>query len=500
MPTPPLSLASNAWRITALTLSILAVAFISIQPQVSTDFWLQVKIGELIALNHSVPDTLLFPFTQAQHAPFHAHEWLPSILFYVLTQSMSEDALGPVLGVLGLLLFGVMVALAFQRSRGCMPVALMLGLLAMVTENCRHILRPEMLSLILLGVYFLALDSFRQHNRHTAAITSLLVVVLWANTHGSYLLAPLISAIFAAGIWLDRRRTGNWTGLATPIHFVWLTLGTLLCSLLNVDGLDSWRFVVEFTLGVHHPSGFAARDFVTEWLPPTDPRLRNLPTLWIGLGCLVPTTALLLRGWRKLSSVDSLLFAMFIVLALNAIRFFVYIGIASLLVLAPLVPPGWHAAKLESRLFATLLALSAVTFGLAFVYGNVQGNFPYRAVEPYTMTESMVRALDSPSLKGNVLNTMEMGGELIYRTYPRLRPSIDPRIDAYGGRYYLTHEHLFYSDAELAAFQKAFQVKYLLLDMRHFTSLRKLQSWTQGHYKILSLDHKAVLLEYISRP
>ena len=496
----PLPFASDAWRLPAVTLSILAVALISIQPQAVNDFWLQVKIGELIVHNHAIPRTLLFPFTAAQNTPFHAHEWLPSVLFYALTQSIPEDALGLALGALGLLLFAVLVTLAYRRTQHCAPAALMLGLLAMAVENFRHVLRPEMLSLILLGMYFLALDTFRQRANRAAAITALLWVVLWANTHGSYLLAPLIAAIFALGRWLDHHRTGNWPGLATPMHFAWLSLGTLACSLLNVDGLESWRFVLEFTLGGHQPEALAARNFVTEWLPLTDSRLRSVPGLWIGLGCLILTTALLMRGWRKLSSVELLLFALFAALSLNAVRFLVYLGIAALMVLAPLVPTHWRARESHNALFAAVLVCASTTFGLAFVYGNAQGNFPYSANDPYTMTTPMVHALSNPALQGNVLNTLEMGGELIYRTYPRLRPSIDPRIDAYGGQYYVGHERLFHHDTELTAFLQTFHVKYLLLDKRRFASLAQLPSWANGRFRILSIDHKAVLLECIPTP
>ncbi len=500
--------AADAWRLLAVTLSILCVALICIQPLRVTDFWLQVKIGELIVHNMRIPNTLLFPFTPAQNAPFHAHEWLPSVLFYALTQAVPEDALGLPLGALGLLLFAVLVQLAYRRSRGCTPVALLLGLLAMVVENFRHVLRPEVLALVLLVLYLLALERFRQRANAASTALALLWVVLWTNTHGSYVLAPLIAALFALGTWLDTQRAGHWdghwdghwAGQARPRHCVGLGLAVLACALLNAGGLDSWRFVLRFTLGPDTADEWAARNFVSEWLPITDARVRHLPGLWIGLGCLALSGALVLRNWRQLSSVDLLLFAMFAVLSLSGIRFLVYPGIAAVLVLAPLVPPAWQSAQARAPLFAAVLALSGTIFGVAWVYGNTQGNFPYSAASPYTLTAAMLRALDNPALQGNVITTLEFGGELVYRSYPRLRPSIDPRIDAYGGRYYIGHERMFHHDAELTAFRRTYHVKYLLLDTRHFALLMHLPSWAAGHYTILSLDHKAVLLECVAKP
>jgi L-threonylcarbamoyladenylate synthase len=74
-------------------------------PQVSNDFWLQAKVGELIARDHAIPKTILFPFTEIRDARFNAHEWLPSLLFYWLIDLVGEDGLPLVMGAAGVALF-----------------------------------------------------------------------------------------------------------------------------------------------------------------------------------------------------------------------------------------------------------------------------------------------------------------------------------------------------------------------------------------------------------
>lgn len=487
----------SLWRIVAIVLAVVAVLFASIQPPTSTDFWLQAKIGELIVQDHAIPKTLLFPFTGAQNLPFHSHEWLPSVLFYGLLECLGQDAMGLVLGGIALVFFGVMVRLAYQRSQGAFAASLLLGLVAITVENFRNVLRPELLSLILLGLYVHALDAFRSRANYRSVVTSLVIVVVWANTHGSYFLAPLVAGMFAAGIWLDQWRNNGLRGTANPVHFLGLALGALACSLLNNSGLESWRFVFNFSLGHSIAVEPAARDFVTEWLPAWSPVVREQRGLWIGLGCLILTAGLLLPRWRKVSSVDLLLFGAFVVLSLDAIRFLVYLGLVAALVLAPQIPLAWRETRGQIRLYIGIVMFGITSISLIVEYGTAQYGRPHSVPSSYVFTEQMVKALGDPSLRGNVLTTLELGGELVYRAYPRLRPSIDPRIDSYGGNYYLGHEHLFVDDSDLHLFLTQYQVKYLLLDRRRFSYLMSLPSWAQGHYKTISKDHKAILLEYL---
>lgn len=73
------SLPLGIWKIAAVIVTLAAVSFICVAPQIANDFWLQAKVGELIASNFEIPKTLLFPFTDIQSAQFNAHEWLSAL-------------------------------------------------------------------------------------------------------------------------------------------------------------------------------------------------------------------------------------------------------------------------------------------------------------------------------------------------------------------------------------------------------------------------------------
>ena len=483
-------------RIAALVILITAVAFISVMPQVSNDFWLQAKVGELIAQNHTIPTTLLFPFTTIQTAQFNAHEWLPSVLFFSLVWVFGEVGLPLVLGVAGLLLFATMSWLAYRRSGKNLPLALMLGLMAVVVENYRHYLRPELVSLILLGAYWLVLDANRRSPSVRNWLGALVVVVLWTNTHGSFILAPLIGSIYAVGIWIDGRRTSPDISDPTTTSyksFALFTVVALACTLINPFGWNLLKFVFDFSRSA------AAHQYVLEWLPTFDQRMRHTRGLWIGVTCGGVACAVLLRHARKLSVVDALMFFLFMVLAVGAIRFLVYLGMVSAFVLAALAPQAWRTPESQRRLYALSIVFGGAVLGTAIKFGNALHAYPHKADFDSSFSAPLVKELADPALQGNVLTDYDLGAELVYRAYPRLRPSIDSRIDSYGDTYFRFHEDLFKDDILLNRFVNEYNVRYMLVYRYQLRMLEQLPSWKDRRWAIRFTDQKMVLLQRVDR-
>lgn len=486
---PDTSLPLRIWKIAALVTTFVAVAFISVVPQVANDFWLQAKVGELIVSNFAIPRTLLFPFTEIQTAKFNAHEWLPSVLFYGLIQSAGEKGLPLVLGLLGLALYALATALAYRRSQQCLPLALMLGVVAIGTENFRHFLRPELISLILFAIYLHLLESFRRRPSPTVFIGVLAVVVLWSNTHGSFILAPIIAGIFSFGVWLDARRkyAEPWCEpKATPASFAGLALAALVCTTANPFGLEQLAFVLNFTR-----SDFTS-GYVIEWISSLDSIAWRWRGFWIGLGCTVIAISVCLVQWRKLSAVDALILLCFILLAVRAARFIVYLGMVIAYILPPLISQGTQSHKAQTVLYAACTLLSATVLTLAATFGNAFGAYPHRSSIDQSFTQPMLNLLANPALRGNVLTTYDYGAELVYRAYPRLRPSLDSRIDSYGEDYIQFTERLLTDDALLIDFVRKYDVQYMLLTQEDFQAVQKLPSLV--HWSVLLADQRAVLL------
>lgn len=479
-------------RIAATVVLCVGVLLASTVRLSGDDFWLQAKIGELIAQSHAIPDTVLFPFTEIASERFNAHEWLMSLAFHYMLVALGEDGMPMVIGALGLGLFAAMSRLSYTRSGGNFGIALLGGFVSILCENYRHVLRPELPTLVLMALLLICLESFRRRPRAAPVLGSGLIVVLWANSHGSFILGPLIIGCFAAGIYLDALVASHfrqWRPERLALQFGGLLLLSLACCLVNPFGGELLAFVFDFSLKSD------ASKHLTEWLPTFDRRMVGVTGFWIALGVWALLAACVWLGRRRLSAVDALLFLAFSYLAYRAIRFPVYLGMVAAYIIPACLPPGWlRKASEPSWLMGAIVLGLAGTLATA-AYGNASNTRLYNEQDRTKFTIPMVRILSDPALQGNVLNTMELGAELIYRSYPRLRPSMDCRVDSYGFEYGNFNRALFSDETLLEEFVQRYDVHYLLMDLHHFERFIQLPGWRKGAWRIYFVDQRAALLQ-----
>ncbi|TXH89698.1 MAG: hypothetical protein E6Q78_06435 [Rhodoferax sp.] len=479
-------------RVIAVTVSICTVAYISVVPQVSNDFWLQVKVGELIWKNKSIPTTVLFPFTEARHNQFNAHEWLPSLFFFGLISFVGERWLPLVMGAMGLFLFAVYGALSFRRTSGAGGHwAIIFGMIAVLVENQRHYLRPELLSLLLMGIYLHFMEACRNESKFRYWISGWIVVVIWSNSHGSFILAPVVSALYGIGSLNKQMLTSDFkrTNRALPFHYAIFTCLLFLGSLINPRGIELWQFVMNFG----HSD--IAKELVGEWVSTLDLRWITNRGFWMGVLCVLMTMGFMIVNRRRVGYLELLIFFLFVGLAVQAIRFLVYLGIMASYVVPGILPYHWNNFCCRIKVYAGSACMSAIVLILAASYGNVMGVFPHSAPEvTESLSDQMVQQLLRPEINGNVLNSYELGAELVFRAYPKLRPSIDSRIDSYGGEWMKFNASLFRNDQLLRTFISRYDVKFMLLTHDDFLLLRRLDSWSDGLWAVEAIDRRTVLL------
>lgn len=484
----------DVFKLLAVILCVIAVFYVSVSPIYANDFWLQVKVGELIAEHHEIPKTLLFPFTEIQSDRFNAHEWLASLFFYELVNLFGEVSLPVVQGLLGVALFGLAARLAFDRSAGALPIALALGLVCIWVENYRHFLRPEMLANILMLAFWICLERYRRAPSSLLLGAVLTLVIAWANVHGSFVLAPIMALIYWLGDWLhqqlqpkDNFTVELKTGLAPAIVF----LAILLSTLINPFGLDLLKFVVSFSTESY------VRDHVPEWASTWEARYAESRGVWIGMASLVCTVGAAIHALlrRRMGVADILLLLAFAVLAARSIRFVVYLGMVAAFIIAKCFEKSVFAGNKINSQYLLVALLATVTFNLAIVFGNANHSSPLQSPPNVKFEEGLVVQLANPKLEGNVLNSLELGAELVYRSYPRLKPSLDSRIDSYGLDYIMYQRELLANDKLLNEFIARYDVRYILLDSVRFEIFQRLASWRENKWTVFYKDGKEALLQ-----
>jgi hypothetical protein len=148
---------------------------------------------------------------------------------------------------------------------------------------------------------------------------------------------------------------------------------------------------------------------------------------------------------------------------------------------------------LERATLAGVVVASGIGMALANQFGNARGSFPYFSPS-HNFSEPMIAMIERDSMRGNVFNSYELGAELVYRAYPRLRPSIDSRIDSYGDDYYMSLTTILVDEPRLSRFLTTHDVNYMLLLWRDFNYLKGMKSLQDAGWRTEFADHKAVLL------
>jgi hypothetical protein len=476
----------------ALTAAALAVvALLCFVPESSNDLWLHAAIGRIIWTTGEIPRTALFPFTEASQFPFHAHEWLVSVLLYFLVNHLGIDALVFVKGALGLALFGLCCRLAY-RLTGSFAEALLVALAAMVVGNFRFFLRPELFALFFtLAVLWLMIE-YRAQRRRPYLLACVPLAALWANCHGSFPLALVVGTIFAGGAALEALRASPGARLRASVHaarpYLLATALMALATSLNPYGLQLYRFVWELQ------NATFIRSYVYEWLPTFSPLFVESRGFWAFAGYLALSAPLLYAGRKGVTPAGWLLLLAFGYLAIGALRHIAFFAVVSIYPLSSAIAA--LAPRIDRFVFArgAVLGILVASVGLLIRFGNINAAYPYY-VQSHYFSKALVDYLANEQVRGNVLNSYELGAELIYRFYPRLKPAIDSRVDVYGEKYLFDLLRLNSDEPALRQFVNRYQVAYVLQTWRDFNEgIRRMPHIRDDGWHVVFADHEAVLL------
>jgi hypothetical protein len=474
MPAPA---ADRALRAVAVAGSLVVVALLTVVPPGNNDLWLQLTVGSIIRETGEIPRTVLFPFTEVRDFPFHAHEWLASVVFSLLHEALGFERLGLVTGAFGMATFALAWRLAWRHT-GDHAASLFLALVTLAVINFRYHLRPELFALLFAVLELNLLAEYRLTRRPGWLIALLPLALAWANCHGSFVVGLAIAGLFAAGEAIAARRA------AGGVPYAFALAGMAAASLVNPLGYKLFYFAWDLRRWE------LMRAFINEWswtFSPVFTETRGFPAY---LYLLALCAAALVVCWRRLGATDALLLATFAALSADRNRYIVFFAVAALYVLARLIGPLPGGGRRVPVLVALLCLVGA---GALVSHGNFYRAYPYETPS-LNFTAPLVEYIEANRLEGNVLNSYELGAELIHRFYPRLRPSIDSRLDSYGEMYFLHALRLLQSEPQMVAFIGDYDVRYMLLLWRDFEQVRAMSALPASGWTVRFADHKMVLL------
>lgn len=237
VPDPPRPAAPRADAVlVALVLGVAALAASFVAR--NSDVWLHLAAGRLVAAGEYPFGT--DPFAAPAGRPWANHAWLFDLGLYLAFTHLGPAAVVALKAAAVTITAGFMLAVGRQRGPAWLAAGCML--LAVVAMAPRLLLQPAVASFLLLAACLWCLTA---GGRALRAVPVL--VAVWVNVDGWFLLGPLLLGLFALGRRLEPVRPEPWPR--------WLVPAALMACLLSPHHVRALTLPPELSPGVW--AGFA---------------------------------------------------------------------------------------------------------------------------------------------------------------------------------------------------------------------------------------------------
>ena len=283
------------WAFLAVGLPVLA-ALIANLP--SVDLTYHLRAGAAILAGQGIPTVDTWTFTAAG-APWTDQQWGAQVILTGVFQLAGWTGLVVLRAALIGIIFGCLFAIGWRRGLG-MRRAAWLTLAAFLVSAVALGLRPQLIGMALFAITLLLVTDRRAHPGRLWAIP--LLVVVWANIHGSFFLGPLVLGLG----WLEDLHDH----VPRPHRLLLIALISVLAACITPFGPAVWAYAV----GLSTSADVTAR--ITEWQPTT---LRTIPGM-LFFGSALAVVALIARRGRATPWPTLAWLAVFFLIGAYAIR------------------------------------------------------------------------------------------------------------------------------------------------------------------------------------
>src|SRR5262245_20349108 len=166
-----------------------------------------IRTGELILQKRSVPHYDPFSHTMSGSAWF-AWEWLTDLGMAQVHAWWGLAGIVASAFLILLLSYTVLYKIMLWRGAGPLIACLMTFFCAFACV-VHWLARPHLISIALMVVWSGMVESYRRNRTRWIWITPLLIAV-WANLHGAFIVTFVVLIVYAIGEWLEFAINGRW--------------------------------------------------------------------------------------------------------------------------------------------------------------------------------------------------------------------------------------------------------------------------------------------------
>jgi hypothetical protein len=396
---------SRKWIVVSLFFLTMALLFTF--PVGDGDFFWHVKTGQWIWQHHGIPSADPFSYTVTDVNPFRPESHrIPFLLKQYWLGQLSLFGIWQAGGEAGMVLFrslaytGILAFLYWWINRirqGFIPL-----LAVFLAGNVLHSYpneRPQIFAFILMPLMLYLLEQVRSREEAVTPVTVLalpLVMLVWSNCHGSFILGIALVALYGATYLIGRIRGGKAPGKKTLA----VLAAAILVTALNPNGLRAFG---EF-FGV-------SRNYmgtVAENISPLALAWRHHTFDWFYWALLILTLATVVLRFRKIDSTHLLVILSLLGLSLTGVRYLPFFVLA-----VPLV--SLYLPEVNPKGPGAILPLVAILVWMAT--GDYRNVLKFRAERTFPVAAA--RFLESVRPAGRMFNHIDWGGYLMcYTNYP----------------------------------------------------------------------------------
>ncbi|MFC0253656.1 hypothetical protein [Massilia consociata] len=492
---------------TRLAFVVLFVVLALVLPLNDPDYFWHLKAGEYIVNHRGLPAGDIFSFTHAGQ-PWVLHEWLFEVMLFGAFALWGSSGVKLLTALFAVVTLGVTFSLMRRLGQSSL-VASLLAICGGVVLAGGWTPRPQLVTYLFFALYLSILLAYKYHGARRTLFVLPVLMVIWVNVHGGYLIGIALVALFTGAEWLNYLFGAGRTPVQKQrlLELSLIAAATTLASLVNPEFVGHWLYPFQVL-------GMEANHYIQEWQSPDFHQI--LPKMYLllcGLFLLsyvyatpkADITELLVPGFFLFNGFVSVRHVPLAVLAMLP-----FIALALARGSTAACAARWQGSWLGRR-------YARAVGGGKQLGGQAEGLLNWLLLLVIVMVLSLYRPVFRTTaekqaerlpagaadyvianrIQGNMFNVYKDGGYLIYRLGPQRKVFIDGRADVYGDTFIKDYMQMYSGQADWKRKFERHAIDYAIVDKN--APIRQLLL-TDGSFREVFRDKRySVLLRTVPR-
>lgn len=421
-------------------------------------------VGQLTLQTANVSTVDIFSYRTTSF-PSYPHEWLAQVLLAIPYRIFGLDGVVLLVALTITLTFAVVFWNARKVSTPL--IALIFTVLALSASTIHILPRPHIFTYLFTVIWISFMEKIRTGQSRAWWVFPLLML-LWVNVHGMFLLGVLIWLAYIAGDIIDQGIRHWWKSKESRLLF---TAGfiSIPVTCLSPSGPGIWKSILDL----------GSNSYITSRIPEYMPANFHLPGTWPFIMLL----ALLITGLglntKRLPGSSIFMSAGFAMLALYSSRMIPIFSIVTAPVAARTVSTWLQAERSHTRFVkmeafiqnmetqsggAFWVAVTAITVTGLFVSGvTIDPQHKGNVFDTQMFPVEAVKWLKAHPQNGQMLNEFDWGGYILLETWPAYQIFMDGHTHIYGEALTREYEQVITTSRGWGSVLEKYQIEWAIL-------------------------------------